>query len=53
MSIVTNRSNIYIMSPITKYGDISADWGPFMEKDFTIYLKSKILVDKLVDKFKF
>ena len=35
MSIVTNRSNIYIMSPITKYGDVSADWGPFMEKDFT------------------
>ena len=47
MSIVTNRSNVYIMSPATKYGDISADWGPFMENDFTIYIKSKILVDRI------
>ena len=50
MSIVTNRSNVYIMSPATKYGDISADWGPFMENDFTIYIKSKILVDRIEKK---
>ena len=47
MSIITNRSNIYIMSPITKYEGVSTNWGSFMENDFTVYLKSKIILDKL------
>ena len=47
MSLITNRSNVYLMSPSAKYDDIMTPWHTFMEKDFTIYLKSKILVNKL------
>ena len=47
MSLTTNRSNIYIASPSAKYDDVMTPWNAFMEKDFTIYLKSKVLVDKL------
>jgi hypothetical protein len=47
MSLVTNRNNIYIMNPINKYSDGDSDWADFMEKDFTIFLRSKTLLDDM------
>ena len=47
MSLITNRQNIYIMNPINKYADDAANWSDFMEEDFTIYLRSKVLLDNL------
>jgi hypothetical protein len=47
MSLITNESNIYIFNPIGKYTDSVSNWGEFMEEDFTIFLRSKILTDKL------
>lgn len=47
MSLITNESNLYIFNPIGKYTDSISNWAEFMEKDFTIFVRSKILIDKL------
>jgi len=47
MSLITNRSNIYIMNPTNKYEDDESNWSDFMEKDFTIFLRSKVLLDNI------
>jgi hypothetical protein len=47
MSLITNESNVYIFNPIGKYTDSISNWEKFMEEDFTIFLRSKILIDKL------
>jgi hypothetical protein len=47
MSLITNESNLYIFNPIGKYTDSVSNWANFMEEDFTIFLRSKILIDKL------
>lgn len=47
MSLITNKENIFIMSPNNKYADEFADWSNFMENDFTIYLRSKVLLDEM------
>jgi hypothetical protein len=47
MSLITNESNIYIFNPIGKYTDSVSNWEKFMEEDFTIFVRSKILTDKL------
>lgn len=46
MSITTNKSSIYLVSPDSKY-DVMDPWTSFMEEDFTIYLKARVLVDEL------
>lgn len=47
MSLITNESNVYIFNPIGKYTDSISNWAEFMEEDFTIFVRSKILIDKL------
>ena len=46
MSLRVNRDEIYLVAPEGKYKNISHPWGAFMEKDFTIYTKVKILIDE-------
>jgi hypothetical protein len=50
MSLITNKSNLYICNPNSKYTDSSSDWSKFMEEDFTIFLRSKILIDEIDSK---
>jgi hypothetical protein len=47
MSLITNRQNIYIINPINRYADDMVKWSDFMENDFTIYLRSKVLLDEM------
>jgi hypothetical protein len=47
MSLITNESNLYIINPIGKYTDSISNWAKFMEEDFTIFIRSKILVDNM------
>ena len=47
MSLIINKSNLYIINPIGKYIDSTLNWSTCMEEDFTIYVRSKILVDNM------
>jgi hypothetical protein len=47
MSLITNESNVYIFNPIGKYTDSISNWAKFMEEDFTIFIRSKILIDNM------
>ena len=46
MSLITNKDNVYFMAPFmnSDYGD---DFSNFMEGDFTIYVKCKLVEDSL------
>lgn len=46
MSLEVSKDEIYIVCPEGKYESISKSWGDFMEEDFTIYTRVKVLIDK-------
>ena len=46
MSLKVNKDEIYLVAPEGKYQNIAASWGDFMEKDFTLYTKAKVLIDE-------
>ena len=46
MSLEVNKDEIYVITPEGKYQNITASWGDFMEKDFTLYTRAKVLLDK-------
>jgi hypothetical protein len=47
MSLITNRQTLYIINPTNRYTDVIDNWSDFMENDFTIYLRSKVLLDDM------
>jgi hypothetical protein len=47
MSLIINESNVYIFNPIGKYTDSISNWAKFMEEDFTIFIRSKILLHNM------
>ena len=46
MSLEVSKDEIYIVCPEGKYQTISKSWGAFMEEDFTIYTRVKVLINK-------
>lgn len=46
MSITTNKDNVYFMAPFMN-GEYGEDFSNFMEGDFTIYVKCKLIENSL------
>ena len=46
MSLEVNKDEIYLVAPEGKYQNIAASWGDFMEKDFTLYTRAKVLLNE-------
>jgi hypothetical protein len=49
MSLEVSKDEIYLVAPEGKYQNIAASWGAFMEKDFTLYTRAKVLLLDDVD----
>lgn len=45
MSLKTTKDEIYLATPGGKYQNIITPWETFMEEDFTLYTRAKVLID--------